>query len=137
MADLSQSARNSVALQHEMFRLAKNDYGLSTSVLAKRAKLPKSTLDGWASGHTQMPAWALGELGLPDDLTSIILNPYGKHIGTDEPDDGDLATLGREAAGFVSEKLERMSDGKLCHIDQAALKGRARRIAAIARRVAA
>lgn len=52
-----------------------------------------STLKGWREGAA-MPAWALGELRLPDDLTSLVLSPFAKHVGTDEGEgEGDLDAL--------------------------------------------
>ncbi len=100
MADLSMFARNSVMLQAEMFRLAKRDYGLSTTVLSRSTNISKSTLDGWASGQTAMPAWALGELGLPDDLTSLVLDPYSRSVVTEGPCDGGVHDAARDSGDF-------------------------------------
>ncbi len=136
MADLSRSARNSVALQREMFRLAETEHGLSIAVLARTRDIALSTLKGWRDGAA-MPAWALGELRLPDDLTSLVLSPFGKHVGTDEEGEGDLHTLAHETAGFTSEFVDRIADGVICHVDKAAMRQRARKIVPIARRVAA
>lgn len=139
MADIPLAGRDSVDAQREMFRLAQNELGLSIPVIVKRSPLSLSTLKGWRDGAA-MPAWALGALGaagIPDHLLSLITEPFGKHIGTDELGDGDLDALGRESAAFVADKLEREGDGIVCHIDKAALKQRARRIAPIARRAAA
>jgi hypothetical protein len=128
MADLDQCARNSVALQREVFRLAEAEHGLSISVLARTRGLKLSA----------MPAWALGALRLPDDLVSLILSPFGKHVGTDEDGDGGCVDdLARETAGFTAEYMERAADGVICHIDKAALKKRARRLTPKARAVAA
>lgn len=136
MADLSNNARNSVALQRELFRLAEQEHGLSIAVLARTRDLPLSTLKGWRDGSA-MPAWALGELRLPDDIVSLVLSPYAKHVGTDEGGDGDLQTLATETAGFTAEYVERAADGAICHRDKAALAARARKIVPMARRVAA
>lgn len=135
MADLSQSARNSIALQREMFRLAEQEHGLSLAVLAKTRNLSASTIKGWRDGSA-MPAWALGELRLPDDVVSLILSPYEKHVGTDEPGDGDLDGLACEAAGLVSEYVEAKSDGVVTHIERSKLANRARRLTPKARAVA-
>lgn len=137
MADLDVAARNSVALQREMFQLAEHEHGLSVAVIARTRGLSASTVKGWRDGAA-MPAWALGALRLPDDLTSLVLSPYGKHIGTDETDgDPCVDGLARETAGFTAEYMERAADGKICHIDRAALKKRARKLAPKARAVAA
>lgn len=136
MADLSKSARNSVALQREMFRLAEAEHGLSLAVLSRTRDIPVSTLKGWREGAA-MPAWALGELRLPDDLTSLVLSPYVKHVGTDEEGEGDLQTLAHETAGFTSEFVDRIADGVICHQDKAEMAKRARKIIPLARKVAA
>lgn len=138
MADVTALQRNSVALQREMFRLAEDEHGLSIAVIARTRGLSASTVKGWRDGAA-MPAWALGALRLPDDLTSLVLSPFGKHVGTDEHDGEGCAVddLARETAGFTSEYMERAADGKICHIDKAALKKRARRLTPKARAVAA
>jgi len=135
MADISQLARNSVALQAEMFRLAEHEHGLSLAVLARTRPIPYSTLKGWKDGAA-MPAWALGELRLPDDVASIVLTPFSKHVGTDEPGTGGLEDLACEAAAFTSEYVEAKADGIVTPIENARLKNRARRLTPKARAVA-
>lgn len=100
MADLSLFARNSVALQADMFRVAKRDYGLSTTVLSRSTGISKSTLDGWASGQTAMPAWAIGELALPADLASFVLDPYNRHVGDNDVTDGGIHDAATDASEF-------------------------------------
>lgn len=137
MAELDAAARNSVALQREMFRLAEAEHGLSVAVLARTRGLSPSTVKGWRDGSA-MPAWAIGALRLPDDLTSLILSPYGKHVGSDEGGEEDTVdALARETAGYTAEYMERAADGKICHIDQAALRQRARRLTPKSRAVGA
>jgi len=138
MADRHSETQHVLGLQADMFRLAKRDHALTYKRLSLLSGIPDTTIETWAKG-TAMPVHALVRLAphIPDELTSLLMEPAGKHIGTDEQDDGNLDALGREAAGFVAEKLEREADGKVCHIDQAALKSRARRIAAKARAAAA
>jgi hypothetical protein len=88
-----------------MFRLAERDHGLSINLLAKKLKLGRSTIKGWANG-TVMPAWALFKLGkeggVPDDLLSLVGEPFTRHVGTDEDGDGDLDTAGLDAGEFQS-----------------------------------
>lgn len=136
MSNSSNPQRDSVALQNEMFRLAEAEHGLSIAVLARTRGIPVSTLKGWREGAA-MPAWAIGALRLPDDLTSLVLAPYGKHVGTDEEGEGDLHSLAHETAGFTSEFVDRIADGVICHQDRAAMKTRARKIIPLARKVAA
>lgn len=131
--------QDSVAAQRELFRLAEAECGLSIRAIAARSPLPVSTLKGWREGNA-MPAWALGalgEAGVPDHLLSLVLEPFGRHVGTDESDDGDLDHLGRESAHYLAEHADAKADGVVTHIEKAKLKGRARRIAGVARRVAA
>lgn len=84
MAELSKIARNSISAQEAMFRIAKRDHGLTTARLAQLSDISKSTLDGWASGNTAMPAWALGQLDIPADLKSLVLIPFGQCVRDDE-----------------------------------------------------
>lgn len=141
MADLSTNARNSVELQREVFRLAEHEHGLSIAVLARTRSIPLSTLKGWREGAA-MPAWALGELRLPDDLVSIILQPYAKHVGTDETDEGDCDALGLEALGLAGEVVAARHPASpggvnIVPMERAKIAARARRLCGMARAVAA
>jgi hypothetical protein len=143
MADLSQKARNSVALQREMFRLAEYEHGLSIATLARTRNIPISTLKGWREGSA-MPAWALGELDLPDDLVSLVLvGPYGRCVVTDDGEgEGSIDALGLEAIGLAGEVQQARSDDSpggpnIVPIERERIRQRARRVAAKARRVAA
>lgn len=104
MADLCQSARNSVSMQGELFRLAERDHGLSLKVLHLKTRIAKTTLEGWRSG-TVMPAWALFKLGkeggVPDELLSLIGEPFERSVRTDEDGEGDLDTAGLDAGDVV------------------------------------
>jgi len=141
LADLSQSARNSVELQREMFRLAEKEHGLSLAVLSRTRDIPLSTLKGWRDGAA-MPAWALGELRIPDDLASLVLQPFQKHVGTDEEGDGDLDVLGLEALGLAGEVAAARSPSSpggtnIVPIEKAQIGAKARRICPRARSAAA
>lgn len=143
MADVSQNARNSVALQREMFRLAEHEHGLTIAVLARTRNIPVSTLKGWREGSA-MPAWALGELGLPDDLVSIVLQPFNRavvSINDDGKEAADFDNLGLEALGLAGEVATARSPNspggmKIVHSEIAAIRGRARPLCANLRRVA-
>lgn len=102
MAELSAKARYSIAKQAEMFRLAERDYGLTIAELARQSGISKSTIKGWRDGSA-MPAWALGELGIPDELASLVLDPFNKFVGTAGEDDGDLDALATKASEFLAE----------------------------------
>lgn len=109
MADLCQAARNSVSNQTEMFRLAERDHGLSVNLLARKMKCHRNTVQGWKNGAA-MPAWALFKLGkeggVPDELLSLIGEPFERHVGTDEDGEGDLDTAGLDA-GEVAHSIQR------------------------------
>lgn len=139
MAILPAPGQDSVEAQRELFRLAAKECGLSIPVIAARSPLHESTMKGWRDGAA-MPAWALfqlGAAGVPDHLLSLVGAPFGKHVGSDETDDGDIAALAREGAHFLAEKEDAEADGKVTPIERAKPKERARRIAGVARKAAA
>lgn len=107
MADLSPAARDSVAKQHELFQRAASEDGLSINVLYARMpsnyEVSKSTMRGWKNGAA-MPAWAigaLGEAGVPDHLLSLVLEPFGRCVITEDDGEGDLDTAADEALDFA------------------------------------
>lgn len=106
MADLCQLARNSVTNQFEMFRLAERDHGLSVNLLARKLKLHRNTVQGWKNGAA-MPAWALFKLGkdggIPDELLSLIGEPFERHVGTDETGEDDFDTAADDADELAAE----------------------------------
>ena len=100
-----QATRNSVSNQREMFVLAERDHGLSVNLPSRKCRIPKSTMEGWANG-TVMPAWALFKLGkeggVPDELLSLIGEPFERHVGSDPVGDDDLDTAALDASEFAS-----------------------------------
>jgi hypothetical protein len=125
-----------------MLRLAERDYGLSIRDLSAETGIPGATLRSYKKGAV-MPVTAFAKLCLvvPDDLTSLML-PSGKHVGTDEPADGDEATLAVEAASYNVEYLNATaptSEGgrAITPRERGNLQDRARRLSAVARKVAA
>ena len=127
-----------IAAQEAMLRLAERDYGLSTKRLEAETGIPAVSLRSYKR-DTMMPLAAFVKLArvIPDCLTSLVMEPSGKHVGTNEPTDGDIDALGREAAGFVAEKLEAEADGIVTPIERGKLRDRARRVECAARAVAA
>lgn len=123
MSDTPTRGLNCVSQQANVFRLAERDHGLSISRIHTLSGIPISTLKGWRGGAA-MPAWALGALGdagVPDDLLSMILAPYSRHVGTDEPGEGDLDTAGLdagEAAHAIARSRSPQSPGGIAIVPQ-------------------
>lgn len=143
MADLSLPARDSVAAQQEMFRLAQKEEGLSLRALSQRSPIPYNTLRGWAGGSA-MPAWAIGELadaGIPDHLLSLITAPWKRSLVTDEETDTDLddaAEVAGELASAVRRARHPNSPGgvAIVHTERAEIIPIARRALPKLRRIA-
>lgn len=131
-----------IAAQEAMLRLAERDHQLSTKRLEAETGIPAVTLRGYKR-DVMMPLSAFVKLCrvIPDDLTSLCLEPSGKHVGTDEAGDGDLDALARESAGYNVEYLDARDPNSEAGAaigprEAARLKERARRMAATARRAA-
>jgi hypothetical protein len=132
-----------ISRQERVLRLAERDYDLTLTVLSAETGIPKPTLSSWMK-DTAMPAYGLVLLCrvIPDDLTSLMFEPVGKHIGTNEGKDGDLDALAREAAGFNVEYLDAHhpdseAGSRLSPRERARLKDKARRVASTAQSAAA
>lgn len=138
MSNCSVNTQHLVEIQCDIFRLAKRDHALSPKRLAALSGIPETTINSWAHG-TAMPAFGLARLSpfLPDGLTSLIFEPFGKHVETSETDESDLDDLGCETAGFTAEYVQAVSDGKITPMERAKLADRALRIAAAANSVRA
>ena len=139
MADVPPNGRDSIDAQRDLFRLAAKECGLTIAAIAARSPLCASTMKGWREGAA-MPAWAigaLGEAGVPDHILSLVLEPYGRATITPETNDGDLDALSREGAHFVADHADARADGKVTPIERDGLRERARRLASLARKVAA
>lgn len=125
--------------QATMLRLAERDCDLTLKRLEVETGIPKETLATYKRG-VAMPAWVMVALCaiIPDELTSLMMEPAGKHIGTDESEPGDLDALGREAAEFTSQFVRAKASGdNVSPIAMAGLRDMARRLAPKARAVAA
>jgi hypothetical protein len=126
-----------------MFRRAEAEEGLSLRVLSKRSPIPYTTLKGWRDGAA-MPAWALGalgEAGIPNEILSLVLEPFRRHVGTDEEGESDFDDAAL-AANDLSTAVQRARHPKspggvaIIHTERAEIIPIARRAAAKARAVA-
>lgn len=88
--------------QLAMFRLAERDHGLSLKILALESGIPHGTLRSYAQGTT-MPVPALVKLSkvIPNELTSLMLDPGGKAITDAETDETDIDDLARAAVDIL------------------------------------
>lgn len=122
MAEIPLPGRDSVDAQRDLFRKAAK-LGLTIEAIAARSPLKVSTMKGWRDGAA-MPLWAAGALGaagVPDELLSELLTPFGRHIGTDEDGEGDLDTAGLDAgdvAHAVAKARSPSSPGGIAIVPQ-------------------
>lgn len=104
MCNRDHEIQNLLAIQADMFRLAKRDYDLSPKRLALLSGVPEATVGSWANPRqpVAMPLHGFVRLlpYLPDDLASLIVDPAGKHIGTNDPADSCLHDLNQDATSF-------------------------------------
>ena len=145
MCSSDREIQNIVAIQADMFRLAKRDYELSPKRLAALSGIPETTVASWANPRVPaaMPVHGLVRLlpYLPDDLTSLLTDPAGKHIGTNDPADSCLYDLSEDAAEYQRE-MARATHPKSpggVHVvpsERGTLKDISRRMAPKARAVA-
>ena len=139
MCNLDKQSRDIVERQATVLRIAERDHDLTTARLAAETGISESTLRSYSTG-TAMPLHNAVKLAaiIPDHLVSLWFEASGKVV-LDRPGDEDaaLAELLLEATGYAAEHVERfVDDGRHCHIDKAALKERARRVASVATRAA-
>ena len=99
--DISQAVE---AGQLTMFRLAERDHGLSLKILALESGIPHGTLRSYAQG-TAMPVSALVKLArvIPNELTSLMLDPGGKVVADAEPEETDIDDLARAAVDILQK----------------------------------
>lgn len=122
----SQTDQLVIAAQEAMLRLAERDHGLTANRLEAETGIPAVTLRTYRR-DTMMPLAAFVKLCrvIPDDLTSLVMEQAGKHVGTDEHGDGDVDQLGKETASYAAEWAAAKADNVIDHRD----RGRAQRTA--------
>jgi hypothetical protein len=112
MCNVDREIQNILAIQSDMFRLAKRDYQLSPKRLAALSGIPEATVASWA--HPQRPA-SMPVHGfirllphIPDDLSSLLTEPADKHIGSNVPSDNDIHDLIAGASELSHEGVRAM-----------------------------
>lgn len=125
----------------DMFRLAERDYDLTIKRLVALTGMDAGSLNNYKNGAA-IPLHAFVQLCryIPDELTSLCLEPAEKHVGTDEPSDGgphDLAEDSGEYSRAFAEATRPDSPGgpSIVHSERLRLaqihrRMRTRRIAA-------
>lgn len=128
--------------QKTMFRLAASD-GFTQKVINGHTGMSLTSLSEYARGLTTMSGDAIMKLAewqdFPAELLTMLFAGTGRVVADegDEPADGALHELGREGAHFLAEKADAEADGVVTDIEKSRLKKRAKRIEAVARKVAA
>lgn len=125
-----------------MLRLAERDHDLTLTVLSAETGIDKGTLATYKR-DVAMPAWALVALCefIPDDLTSLMFEPVGKHVGSGTVGDGDFDTAALAANDFAGEVVRARhpaSPGGTAIVPQeaAVISDKGRRACAAMRRAA-
>lgn len=142
MANRDHFDHDILARQERMLRLAERDYDLTPAVLEAETGIPAGTLRTYRR-DTMMPMAAFVRLCrvIPDELTTLMVEPADKHIGTDPEGDPDLDTVAVEAGELVnlhSRARHPKSPGGVTIVPQEAIliQAQAARVAVSARRAA-
>lgn len=129
--------------QKTMFRVAERQFGLTQKAIHLETGMSLTSLSEYARGLTTMSGEAMMRLAewrdFPAELLTMLFAGTGRevHDEGDEPEDGALHELGREGAHFLAEKADAEADGVVNMDEKRRLKKRAKRIAAVAQKVAA
>lgn len=142
MCDKHAEQQDYIDLQREMFAAARNR-GLPPALLAKRSGLNATTVNSWANG-TAMPAWCFSILCrfLPDEISSMMMEPSDKRIVPVVVDDTALDDLACEAIQLGAEYSRARhpeSPGGVAIVPQERepMRARARRVGSLAAAVVA
>lgn len=141
MRDDNTLQQNVVAAQKRMFRLAERDYGLTRKVLHLETGIGMSTLASYvkkdATATMSIVAFVKLCRVIPDELTSLCLEPAARFVGTDIEGDGDLDALEVEASGVVHEIAKAKRDKVVTTQERGLIRDCTRRMMPSARAVAA
>lgn len=128
--------------QKLMFRLAAKE-GFSQKIIHEDTGMSLTSLSEYARGLTSMSGEAIMKLAdcedFPSHLLSILFAGTGRFVADegDEPEDAAMDELVREGAHFIAEKADAQADGVIDMDEKRKLQRRARRISAVAKKVAA
>lgn len=106
-----QAKRQSLAKQQTMFLEIGRQLGLDHTDIACRLNGHRNTVGGWARGESEMSIGSFREIcrHVPDHITSIMMEPVGKTIGS-LGDDGCFDQVAKECVEFVGEHVSARSD---------------------------
>jgi hypothetical protein len=108
MTDTRGTEQETKARQGELFRLAERDYGLTLDALATETGIGLSALKTYNHSNifarAKMPLWVFIRLCavIPDDVSSVMLEPVGKRVASMDGGD-DLDALAVEAGDYAHE----------------------------------
>jgi hypothetical protein len=106
MTDTRGTEQETKARQGELFRLAERDYGLTLDALATETGLSalKTYNHSNIFARAKMPLWVFIRLCavIPDDVSSVMLEPVGKRVASVDGGD-DLDALAVEAGDYAHE----------------------------------
>jgi hypothetical protein len=142
MCDVAFKARV-LERQQKMFARAPK-YGWPLSTIAKQSGFHPNTVSGWANGGSSMDMWAFARLCLflPDELTSVMLEPAGKSVVSQDLEPMCLDELAATALEFVaSHARARHPDSpggiRIVHSEEADLREKAGKLRVVAGRAEA
>jgi hypothetical protein len=138
MPDRDGTKHDVLSAQEAMLRLAERDYGLTAKRLHAETKIPLSTIQSWRRA-TAPACMSLADFVavcrvIPDDLTTLCLEPAGKNIGEAATDLDELATHASDYAHEYQKARHPNSPGGTAIVPQeaATLHEIRRRIGAVA-----
>lgn len=115
MCRSTENVANLLQRQRDMFRLAEANYDLTVSRLSALTGFHRTTISAWRAGNNLMDLPSFVEVArhVPDDLTSLMVEPAGKVLRT--ADDvacfDALATLALEYAATHTKARSANSPG--------------------------
>lgn len=138
MSDRDGTKHDVLSAQEAMLRLAERDHGLTAKRLHAETKIPLSTIQSWKRA-TAPACMSLADFVavcrvIPDDLTTLCLEPAGKNVSDASADLDELATHAGDFAHEYQKARHPSSPGGTAIVPQEAaqLHEIRRRIGAVA-----